>query len=85
MSKGKKSPAIDKIDAAKVESVSQVDIKDIPEGADVKEGVELTGDEAEIQRVIREAEAAGCEVEAEKAEDPNSYESILARIKAAVK
>lgn len=67
MSKGKKSPAIDKIDAAKVESVSQVDIKDIPEGADVKEGVEFTGDEAE------------------KAEDPNSYESILARIKAAVK
>ena len=85
MSKGKKSPAIDKIDAAKVESVSQVDIKDIPECADVKEGVELTGDEAEIQRVIREAEAAGCEGEAEKAEDPNSYESILARIKAAVK
>lgn len=58
--KGTKKPAeVEKIDAAKVASVSVVDVKDIPEGADVKdEGVEIVGDEAEVQRVMREAEAA---------------------------
>lgn len=58
---GGKKPAEkpEEIDAAKVESVSVVDEKEIPEGADVKdEGVVIVGDEAEVQRVMDEAKAA---------------------------
>ena len=59
--KGNNKPAkeLEKIDAAKVASVSVVDAKEIPDDADVKdEGVEVFGDEAEVARVMREAEAA---------------------------
>lgn len=49
----------EEIDAAKVESVSVVDEKEIPEGADVKDdGVVIVGDDAEVQRVMDEAKAA---------------------------
>lgn len=47
MSRSKKSPAIEKLDAENVASVTVVEEKDIPAGAEVKEGVERVGDEAE--------------------------------------
>lgn len=78
MSKAKKSPDVEKLDAGKVVSVSVVDENEIPAGADVKEGVELTGDDAEIKRVMEEAEAA-----AEAEYTPPTFESILSRIKEA--
>ena len=75
MSKREKSPDIEKLDAGRVASVTEVDEKDIPAGVEVKEGVELVGDDAEIARVVNEAEAA--------ASAPPTYEQILQRIKEA--
>ena len=75
MSRSKKSPAIEKLDAGKVVSVTEVEEKDIPAGVEVKEGVELVGDDAEIARVVNEAEAA--------ASAPPTYEQILQCIKEA--
>lgn len=77
MSRGKKSPAIEKLDAENVASVTVVKEKDIPAGAEVKEGVELVGDEAEIKRVMDEAEAAA------GTPAPSIYEQILQRIREA--
>lgn len=60
--KARKAKAV-KLDAAKVLSVDTVDEKDIPAGADVQEGVELVGDPAEVERVVRMVEAAAGESE----------------------